>query len=105
MYLCYIDESGTPEVPGTTSHYVLTGLSIPIYKWKSCEKEIASFLKLPPLLAIGGLQDFLQNALTKYFLIQSGLLNLLMSKDWNSSFQDMNNTSPLLTHQRQHAVY
>jgi len=40
MYLCYIDESGTPEIPGTTSHYVLAGLAIPIYHWKDCENEI-----------------------------------------------------------------
>ncbi|MCX7637776.1 MAG: DUF3800 domain-containing protein [Cyclobacteriaceae bacterium] len=40
MYLCYIDESGTPDVPGATSHYVLAALSIPIYKWKVCENEI-----------------------------------------------------------------
>jgi hypothetical protein len=40
MYLCYIDESGTPEVPGTTSHYVLAGLSVPIYHWKTCEEEV-----------------------------------------------------------------
>lgn len=40
MYLCYIDESGTPEVPGTTSHYVLAALTVPIYKWKVCEDEI-----------------------------------------------------------------
>jgi len=40
MFLCYIDESGTPEVPGTTSHYVLAGLSIPIYHWKTCEEEV-----------------------------------------------------------------
>jgi len=42
MYLCYIDESGTPEVPGNTSHYVLAGLSIPIEHWTSCDKEIAT---------------------------------------------------------------
>ncbi|MBS0645901.1 MAG: DUF3800 domain-containing protein [Verrucomicrobia bacterium] len=40
MFLCYIDESGTPEVPGTTSHYVLAALSIPIYHWKTCEEEV-----------------------------------------------------------------
>lgn len=40
MYLFYIDESGTPEVPGTTSHYVLAALSVPIYRWKVCEEEI-----------------------------------------------------------------
>jgi hypothetical protein len=37
VYFCYIDESGTPEVPGNTSHYVLAGLSIPISYWKKCE--------------------------------------------------------------------
>lgn len=41
MFLCYIDESGTPEVPGTTSHYILAALSVPIYKWKVCEDEIS----------------------------------------------------------------
>lgn len=40
MFLCYIDESGTPEVPGTTSHYILAALSVPIYKWRVCEDEI-----------------------------------------------------------------
>ena len=40
VYFCYIDESGTPEVPGNTSHYVLSGLSIPISYWKKCEKGI-----------------------------------------------------------------
>lgn len=34
MRLCYIDESGTPDVPGNTSHYVLAGLSIPDEYWK-----------------------------------------------------------------------
>ena len=40
MYLCYIDESGTADIPGTTSHFVLAGIAIPIYKWKNCENEI-----------------------------------------------------------------
>jgi hypothetical protein len=30
MYLCYIDESGTPQIPGNTSHFILAGLAIPI---------------------------------------------------------------------------
>ncbi len=42
VYFCYIDESGTPEIPGNTSHYVLAGLSIPISYWKKCEKGISS---------------------------------------------------------------
>jgi hypothetical protein len=40
LYLCYIDESGTPDIPGNTSHYVLAGLSIPISHWKSCDNAI-----------------------------------------------------------------
>jgi hypothetical protein len=40
VYFCYIDESGTPQIPGNTSHYVLIGISIPIDKWKLCEKRI-----------------------------------------------------------------
>lgn len=40
MHLCYIDESGTPDIPGNTSHYILAGLSIPISRWKFCDKAI-----------------------------------------------------------------
>lgn len=40
MYLCYIDESGTPDIPGNTSHYILAGVSIPVQCWKSCDKDI-----------------------------------------------------------------
>jgi len=40
IYFCYIDESGTPQIPGNTSHYVLIGISIPIDKWKLFEKRI-----------------------------------------------------------------
>lgn len=42
MYLCYIDESGTSAIPGNTSHFVLVGLSIPIWHWKDCERDIAN---------------------------------------------------------------
>jgi len=45
MYLCYIDESGTSDIPGNTSHFVLCGLSIPIWKWKNCEKIIHNIKK------------------------------------------------------------
>jgi len=37
MFLCYMDESGTPEIPGNTSHYILVGLVVPITKWKNCD--------------------------------------------------------------------
>lgn len=40
MYLCYVDESGVPEIPGNTSHFVLAALSIPIWHWKQCNQEI-----------------------------------------------------------------
>ena len=40
MYLCYIDESGTPDLPGNTSHFVLAGLAIPIWFWKNSEQQI-----------------------------------------------------------------
>lgn len=41
MYLCYIDESGTSDVPGNTSHYVLAGVSLPLRLWKACDSAIA----------------------------------------------------------------
>lgn len=37
VYFCYIDESGTPQIPGNTSHYVLCGVSIPVKYWKKCD--------------------------------------------------------------------
>jgi hypothetical protein len=45
MYLCYIDESGTPDIPGNTSHYVLAGLAVPIKNWKSCDQQVYSIKK------------------------------------------------------------
>jgi len=44
MYLCYIDESGTPD-SGNTSHFVLAGLAIPIRQWKNCDNQIYSIKK------------------------------------------------------------
>ena len=40
MDLCYIDESGTPDVPGNTSHYVLAGLSVPDQYWKQHHTQV-----------------------------------------------------------------
>jgi hypothetical protein len=45
MYVCYIDESGTPDIPGNTSHFVLAGLCIPISDWKSIDISISALLK------------------------------------------------------------
>ncbi len=41
MYLCYIDESGGSSLNDNTSHFVLAGLCIPIWKWKYCENQIS----------------------------------------------------------------
>ena len=40
MYLLYMDESGVSNIPGNTSHFVLTGISVPIWHWKDCDVEI-----------------------------------------------------------------
>lgn len=45
MYLCYIDESGTFDIPGNSSQYVLAGLSIPIWKWKEYDNDIEHIKK------------------------------------------------------------
>jgi hypothetical protein len=45
MYLCYVDESGTSDIPGNTSHFVLAGLSIPINRWKYCDNAILHIKK------------------------------------------------------------
>lgn len=41
MRICYLDESGTPELRGGTSHFVLLGLSIQAETWKAKDAEIA----------------------------------------------------------------
>lgn len=40
MHLLYMDESGTSDIPGNTSHFVLAGVSIPIEYWKVFDREI-----------------------------------------------------------------
>lgn len=42
MYLLYIDESGVSNIPGNTSHFILTGISVPIWHWKDCDDEISN---------------------------------------------------------------
>lgn len=44
MYLCYIDESGTPDVPGNTSHFVLAGIALPIWRWRDADRQIAGIM-------------------------------------------------------------
>lgn len=45
MFFCYVDETGTPHLPGNTSHYVLAGLAIPTNCWKQCENDIGRIKK------------------------------------------------------------
>ena len=45
MYLLYLDESGTSDIPGNTSHFVLAGVSIPITSWKAFDQEIETIKK------------------------------------------------------------
>ena len=45
MYLCYIDESGTPDIPGNTSHFSLAGLCVPIWHWRDCDREVQTIKK------------------------------------------------------------
>jgi Protein of unknown function (DUF3800) len=40
MYLCYIDESGVPEIGLGTSHFVLVGLSIGAWDWKRQDRAV-----------------------------------------------------------------
>ena len=44
MYLCYIDESGTPDVPGNTSHFVLAGLALPIWRWNDADRQVSGIM-------------------------------------------------------------
>jgi hypothetical protein len=44
MYLCYVDESGTPEIPGNTSHFILAGISIPIWHWRDADRDVSTIL-------------------------------------------------------------
>ncbi len=45
MYFCYIDESGVPQIPGNTSHYILAGMAIPISYWKNSERDVEAIKK------------------------------------------------------------
>ncbi len=42
MYLCYIDESGVPEIGLGTSHFVLVGLSIEAWDWKRQDQAVTT---------------------------------------------------------------
>jgi hypothetical protein len=40
MYLCYLDESGTTELGGNTSHFVLLGFAVPADVWIDKDRRI-----------------------------------------------------------------
>lgn len=42
MRIAYLDESGTPEPTGGTSHFVLVALSIPAQTWKDKDRDISA---------------------------------------------------------------
>jgi hypothetical protein len=44
MHVCYVDESGTPEIPANTSHFVLAGISIPIGHWRTVDDAVSMVL-------------------------------------------------------------
>lgn len=46
MHLCYIDESGTSDIPGNTSHFVLAGLSIPDGYWKQHDRQVEAIKRV-----------------------------------------------------------
>lgn len=50
MYLCYVDESGTPDIPGNTSHFVLAALAFPIWHWRDADREISAIMNRYGLL-------------------------------------------------------
>lgn len=71
MYLCYIDESGTPDVPGTTSHFVLAGLSMPVWHWRDADREISQVLARYDLAE----QEFHTAWILRNYLEQSRIQN------------------------------
>ena len=45
MHLCYLDESGTTGTStGDTTHFVLAGISIPIWHWRDADREVSRVL-------------------------------------------------------------
>jgi hypothetical protein len=44
MYLCYLDESGVPEIPGNSTHFVLAGIAIPIERWREADAAVSEIM-------------------------------------------------------------
>jgi hypothetical protein len=45
MHLCYIDESGTVDILGNTSHFVLAGITMPDHYWKTHDSQVEAIKK------------------------------------------------------------
>jgi len=43
MFLCYIDESGIPELNSGTTHFILLGLAIEVWDWREQDREVEVF--------------------------------------------------------------
>ena len=61
MHLCYIDESGTSDIPGNTSHFILA--SIPVWHWKNCDSRIEI---IKSRYGLGGVEIHVAWMLRKY---------------------------------------
>ena len=44
MHICYLDESGSPELTSNTTDFVLLGFAIPAATWRAKDAEIAKIL-------------------------------------------------------------
>lgn len=49
MYLCYLDESGSPDDPNN-QHFVLAGIALPAHSWKQLDSAISNVKKQYGLL-------------------------------------------------------
>jgi hypothetical protein len=79
MYLCYVDESGTSEIPGSTSHFILAGISIPIWHWRTSDRAIYNILAR---YGLGG-KEFHTAWLLRKYLEQSRIPDF-ERLDWSS---------------------
>jgi hypothetical protein len=77
MHICYIDESGTPDIPGNTSHYILAGFSVPINRWKYCDRAIENIKRRYGLI---GSEIHVAWMLRRY--IEQNRINDFSDLDW-----------------------
>jgi hypothetical protein len=40
MYICYLDESGTPELTGSGTQFIYAGFAIPALTWRDKDIQI-----------------------------------------------------------------